>query len=444
MKKQFLFLLTCLFMSQFALADGAVDVQSDTLGKCDEQYFSVIKLKIKRPEAVPFTVNAQGGKVEFSTGNLLYQAKTNTFRFATRQWQFVGNATDTNSSYDVLWDSIAPKQVTENGVTKTVYDTFQVRSNNLYVGPKYRGWIDGFGWATSGYNPNASNEPDRNDPYNTCTKPYSTSSNTVNATYNNYGYGPSINNAGLTDGTTIAPNIDTADAISRKYDWGYYNDIYCKWVGFDTTKATGNTGKDSIVFDSTMFNAKIWRTLTSAEWTYVVLTRKVENKTKAAYAKIILQTAAGTEFPGNGGADPLGAKTSVRGMLLFPDDFELAVARKVGFPAEERDSIEYGGTKAHKLSYKAFEALEKLGVIFLPSGYWANAARTTGAGGANSVTDQGYYWSATQTAVGTASGIALGNNAAPSIHNGNRYYPRYVRLVRDLVYENDRYASIYQ
>lgn len=59
-----------------------------------------------------FTVSTDK-KVNFSKGNLQYQASTNTWRFAENQWTYIGN-------------------------------------NNANVSSSYTGWIDLFGWATSG------------------------------------------------------------------------------------------------------------------------------------------------------------------------------------------------------------------------------------------------------------------------------------------------------
>lgn len=53
-------------------------------------------------------------KVVFSKGNLQYQASTNTWRFAEHQWDYVGG-------------------------------------DNANISSTYDGWIDLFGWATSGY-----------------------------------------------------------------------------------------------------------------------------------------------------------------------------------------------------------------------------------------------------------------------------------------------------
>ncbi|MBQ2441594.1 MAG: hypothetical protein II502_05315, partial [Paludibacteraceae bacterium] len=79
--KKLLFALTLLVTSQCLLADGATDLSINKEQKCDEHYFSVVKLTVKRPEPIPFTINARGGQVEFASGNLQYQALTKTFRF---------------------------------------------------------------------------------------------------------------------------------------------------------------------------------------------------------------------------------------------------------------------------------------------------------------------------------------------------------------------------
>lgn len=65
-----------------------------------------------------FTINASGEKVLFSQGNLQYQASTNTWRFATNQYDYIGSA-------------------------------------NSNISDSYTGWIDLFGWGT-GNNPTLS------------------------------------------------------------------------------------------------------------------------------------------------------------------------------------------------------------------------------------------------------------------------------------------------
>ena len=120
---------------------------------------------------------ASGKQVQFSKGNLQYQASTDTWRFAEHQWDYVGEA-------------------------------------NKNVSSSYDGWIDLFGWGTSGWNSGAN-----------VYQPYSTSE--TNSDY--YPGGSSSN--------SLTGNY-------AKADWGVYNQI----------------GEDA---------PGSWRTLTKDEWVYL-------------------------------------------------------------------------------------------------------------------------------------------------------------------------------
>lgn len=72
-----------------------------------------------------FSVGA-GRQVRFSQGNLQYQASSGIWRFAEHQYDFVGNASNGN-----------------------VYSGGS-KSSNTGIGSSYSGWIDLFGWGTSG------------------------------------------------------------------------------------------------------------------------------------------------------------------------------------------------------------------------------------------------------------------------------------------------------
>ena len=167
-----------------------------------------------------FSVSATQ-QVWFSQGNLQYKASTNTWRFATNQYDYVG-------------------------------------SDNASISSTYSGWIDLFGWGTSGYH-------DSGDPYNVNYQPWSTSKSIVNENYNYYGYGPSTNMA--------SPNLT---GNSANYDWGVYNPI-------------SNGGNQE----------GMWRTLTKVEWNYVLSTRTTSSGIR--YAKAVV----------NG----------VNGLILLPDDW---------------------------------------------------------------------------------------------------------------------------
>ena len=143
-----------------------------------------------------FTINAGGDQVYFSQGNLQYQASTNTWRFATNQYDYIGDA-------------------------------------NSNISSSYNGWIDLFGWGTSGFNHGAI-----------CYQPWSTSQ--TNSDY--YAYGTSWYN-NLYDQTGMA-------------DWGY-----------NSISNGGNT-------------INTWRTLKSSEWLYILDTRNTNSGIRFAMAQV--------------------------------------------------------------------------------------------------------------------------------------------------------------
>ena len=76
-----------------------------------------------------FSVSATQ-QVWFSQGNLQYKASTNTWRFATNQWDYVGGID--------YWSGVFHGNVSG--------------SSNSNISPTYSGWIDLFGWGTSNWN----------------------------------------------------------------------------------------------------------------------------------------------------------------------------------------------------------------------------------------------------------------------------------------------------
>ena len=138
---------------------------------------------------------SEGQQVLFSQGNLQYKASTNTWRFAENQWDYIGDA-------------------------------------NSNISSTYSGYIDLFGWGTSGYNHGAN-----------CYQPWSTST----GFYDYYAYGQYTYN--LYDQT-------------GKADWGY-----------NAISNGGNT-------------VNTWRTPTDEEWSYVFNTRSTSSGIRYAKAKV--------------------------------------------------------------------------------------------------------------------------------------------------------------
>ena len=79
---------------------------------------------------------SENRKVRFSQGNLQFNPDDNVWRFAEDQWDFVGG-----TCFD---DSLGEMNV------GTVYSN-GAKSDNTKVFKYYPGWIDLYGWATSGW-----------------------------------------------------------------------------------------------------------------------------------------------------------------------------------------------------------------------------------------------------------------------------------------------------
>lgn len=188
-----------------AAGDGVYTRSQSTLGSgnigCNQKASIHFKLceasQVWNPALVgiirggEFKVSANGQKVYFAQGNLQYRASTNTWRLAEQQYNIVGSGSS-------------------NGTVPN--------SDNRLIGSSYDGWIDLFGWGTSGYGVASSYYP------------WLSTTNVANY-----------------------PSLASGDYSGSDYDWGK-NTVY---VGDDPTA----------IFQG--------RTLTYNEWYYLLVTRKV-------------------------------------------------------------------------------------------------------------------------------------------------------------------------
>ena len=175
------------------------------------KWFTTTNEGVSHDDAISgkYSVNSLGRQVWFSKGNLQYQASTNIWRFAEHQWDYVGYTDAQNFHYGTV-----------------------AESSNELISSTYSGWIDLFGWGTSGYDHGAG-----------CYQPWSTS--TSYEKY--YAYGNYERN--LFNG-------------SGKADWGY-----------NPISNGGNTEGQ-------------WRTLTNSEWEYILTKRNTPSGIRYAFAKV--------------------------------------------------------------------------------------------------------------------------------------------------------------
>ena len=164
-------------------------------------------------------------QVHFSKGNLQWSATGGGSTATTHAVAGGGTA-------DGTW-RFAPNQ----------WDTIGEANSN--ISSSYRGWIDLFGWGTSGYhNPN--------DQYNTNYYPYSKRGVTLSTPSNYFGYGPSTNMSDL-----------NLTGTSANYDWGVYN-------------AISNGGN----------RPGMWRTLSLLEWDTLINRRVTASGIRCAGATV--------------------------------------------------------------------------------------------------------------------------------------------------------------
>lgn len=169
-----------------------------------------------------FTVNASGKKVYFSQGNLQYQPSSGTWRFAENQYNSIGG-------------------------------------NNELISSTYSGWIDLYGWGTSGHNfPKVNNV----EVYGSAYQPWSKSTNATD-------YGPK-------------GNSDLTGPYANG-DWGIKN-------------AIGATA------------AGTWHTLSTSAWDTLINIRTTNTANlpnSIANVRYTMATIGGT----------------YKGMVVFPDDY---------------------------------------------------------------------------------------------------------------------------
>jgi hypothetical protein len=255
-----------------------------------------------------FTINTDGNQVYFSKGNLQYKASTNTWRFAEEQYDCIG-------------------------------------SDNTNISSTYNGWIDLFGWGTSGYNHGAI-----------CYQPWSSSDE--NSHYKAYGSNYEYN---LNDSTGMA-------------DWGY-NPI-----------SNGGNQENQ------------WRTLTNAEWYYLLNSRMTASGIRYAKAQVF----------------------GINGVILLPDDWD-------------ESTYNLSSTNTYNANFNSnvvnasqWSTLEQAGAVFLLA-----AGYRSGTSVVDRVGSQGCYWSATVSRNFYVNYVDFYNSNLQSSNESMRCIGRSVRLVRN-------------
>ena len=291
----------------------------------EEQSFTTLEISGIVPEGAIdglFSVSAMQ-QVYFSQGNLQYQHQDSVgiWRFAENQYDYIGNA-------------------------------------NSHISQSYSGWIDLFGWGTSGYNHGGN-----------CYQPWSTSSNYADY----YAYG--VWNKNLSDENGTA-------------DWG--------------CNAISNGGNQE----------NQWRTLSQAEWNYVLFGRNTTSGirfAKATIRELIIDTISNDTVFNN-----------VHGIVLLPDNWSesayiLNDVNVSGAPYETNIILD-----------NMWQYIESVGAVFLPA-----AGDRNGFSNILYPNQMGYYWSTTYDDSRYACFLTFTDHSVNPNDSFYRFFGRSVRLVSD-------------
>lgn len=192
-------------------SDGVTDASREVTVNGDVTYTAEFtKSQTQADGSLPglFSVSATK-KVKFSQGNLQYHRKEHIWRFAPNQYDYIGDG-------------------------GTNYGNVSYGDNTKIADDDYDGWIDLFGWGTSGFNLEGYQR--------TYYKPTS---------YNNGTY--DYKNYYCVDANSNPIDLSTAENI--KTDWG------CNNIGF---------WENGAFYDKS--NAH-WRTMNTSEWAYLINSR---------------------------------------------------------------------------------------------------------------------------------------------------------------------------
>ncbi len=202
------------------------------------------------------------------------------------------------------------------------------------------------------------------------------------------------------DGTALADKIDL-------FGWSGSTGS-AKW-GISTSTSYSDYSGDFVDWGQNIGDGKTYRTLTQAEWDYLLNTR-TDATNKKGVARIKLNDE-GTQY--------------ANGLILLPDSWTCpaGITFKSGFASS------YG--QEYYATYQTFtltewQQLEAAGAVFLPA-----SGRRYGSG-MYGVQGRGYCWSATAGDSSYACRLSFYSSGASASDGYDRNYGQAVRLVQDL------------
>ena len=307
---------------------------------------------------------SENHQVRFSQGNLQYYPDDDIWRFAEHQWDFVGGS----------WD-------TQHGMMNvgTVYSN-GTKCDNTLISRYYEGWIDLFGWATSGW--------DNGNTY------YHASDRAAHIFEDAY-YGP-------------PGNYDLTGEYGQA-DWGVHNTI-----------SNGGSWQ--------------WRTLTAEEVNYLLMERETTSG-----LRFVMAVVAGV--PGlvvlpddwNESIYPLKGTNSIvyYSINIIPGGKWLDVLEPAGAVFLPAGGLRYQFGDYDGSWYDWYDRLSSLIIVGVSLQNWYNWYNNEES---SPLYISGSYWTTTQCGVSNAFAMKIGYHDSyleGFIENANRCIGCSVRLISD-------------
>ena len=183
----------------------------------------------------------------------------------------------------------------------------------------------------------------------------------------------------------------------------------------NSTNGYGKNASEALKSDWGVTIGSGWRTLTSAEWTYLFNTRTsgstVNSTSNARYTHATINTDI-----------KYGSNKGVNGMILFPDGITVANSEATSW-----GTVNGNSAYATKCTSAQWAALAAKGCVFLPAAGYRYQASVGNVG------SSGNYWSSSPSTsnVSYAYRVCFESGGLNPALNNNRYYGYSVRLVRD-------------
>lgn len=201
----------------------------------------------------------------------------------------------------------------------------------------------------------------------------------------------------------------------------------------NSTDTYGNVSDETLKSDwgNTINDGYTWRTLSMAEWTYMLKSRASGSTVNGAF---IYTTAGGTTSNVTNARYTLATINSIHGLIIFPNGVTFESSEATWRYINDRIPSSFGETKwsnGTQCTTEQWTALAAKGCVFLPAAGHRNGQDVYYYNGEDNC---GHYWTSTPNGTNQALFMRFvkSEGAVNDSFNHERWYGHSVRLVRDL------------